>query len=447
MPANDGFFDRRRPPAAFKHGILSRYPRVFASKLGSKGRVVFLDGYAGAGRYEDGSPASPVLFARTALSSQQRNVRAIFVEQDAGRCASLRAVLAEVDPDDAVPWVVREGDLGVVLPELLPRASGAALLAFLDPFGTALDLPQLRGSLLRRPGRAATEVLLHFSLSTIARLGGILRAAQRRDGLSVKDRKTIKRGDDFLGGDWWHEEFAALGNVSPDAEEFDENTLLTATDVAMRVADRFCGALAAQTGFRTVAMPVRPAPGRAPQYVLVLFTKHDDGVWNFASTLGYAGRDWMAAVHDEKVRKQAERFVSRHDEQPEEVLFSLDEIAPLPPPPFDPVAYERDNRNRWVDAIATNINRLLIARGELRLVDHVDDVYGDVLGQAWERHVRAAVYQLHRGKLILDDGTKDFWKRTIRLQVVPVPEQRLPPSADRTSAAGAPRSQNDSAAS
>jgi len=53
MSASDEFFAQRRAAAAFKHGILERYPVVFAGKAGSitSGRVVFLDGYAGPGRY------------------------------------------------------------------------------------------------------------------------------------------------------------------------------------------------------------------------------------------------------------------------------------------------------------------------------------------------------------------------------------------------------------
>jgi hypothetical protein len=67
MSSNDEFFRERRAAAVFKHGILKRYPVVFASKTGqwSKGhRVVFLDGYAGRGRYDKGEPGSPMLLAQ-----------------------------------------------------------------------------------------------------------------------------------------------------------------------------------------------------------------------------------------------------------------------------------------------------------------------------------------------------------------------------------------------
>jgi len=436
VSANESFFVRRKAAAAFKHGILSVYPPLFAGKAGSVtdgGRVVFLDGYAGQGRYDDGAPGSPLLFVQAARANPRRAVTGIFVEQDPQRYASLCRVLDETDPDGSVSRVVREGDLGELLPELLPTAAGAALFAFLDPFGTALDIDRLRGELLRRPGRAPTEVLLHFSVSTIARIGGILNAGYARGGLSIPERKIGARADAFLGGDWWRSEFDALRDVVPPTAadgtvrvDLDEAVLLTATDVAMRVARRFCDELGRETGYRTVAMPVRPERGRAPKYILVLFTKNDHGVWYFADTLGRAGRNWQQALHDERVRTDAEKLVARLGD--DLGLFEMEDLAPAPPPPFDFAEYERENRDRWVNAITGNLHCLFATHGGgLRLVDHVDSLYGEVLGQAWERHVRSAVKRLHKGGLILDDGTNDFWRRHIPVNI---PRHRPAPPGD-----------------
>jgi hypothetical protein len=327
---------------------------------------------------------------------------------------------------------------------VLPLAAGAALFAFLDPFGTALDVDRLRGALLRRPDRAPTEVLLHFSVSTIARMGGILNAGRGRGGLSIPERKTVARVDAFLGGGWWRAEFDALRDVVPPTSadgtawadlddtvplaDSESATMLTATDVAMRIARRFCDELGGQTGYRTVPMPVRPEPGRAPKYVLVLFTRNDHGVWYFADTLGRAGRKWQQAIHDERVRADAAKFAARLGD--ELSLFGADDLAPTPPPPFDPADYERANRDRWIQTIATNLHRLVVTHGPIRPVDHIEDLYGDVLGQAWETHVRHAVKQLHKHKLILDDGTKEFWRRLIP------PNPRHQPPGDRTAGDG-----------
>lgn len=420
MPSNEEFFASRRAAAAFKHGLLSRYPVVFAGKAGSitSGRVVFLDGYAGAGRYEDGSPGSPLLFVRAAraLAKLRRTVTAIFVEQHPGRCAQLREALAEVDGAE-VDYYTIEGDLGVHLPGLLPVADGSALFAFLDPFGTALDRQQLRSDLLGRAGRAPTEVLLHFSISTVARIGGLLRVAgwEQRE-LDEPDRKTVANVDRFLGGQWWHESFRAVANGED---------LVTATKVALEVAQQYCADLCAETGFRSISMPVRPGPMQAPKYVLVLFTRHPDGIWEFASALGRAGRDWQRALYEADRTREA----AKATRQGQYALFDSE--------PFDPDKYERDRRGEWVRCIAANIERLLDLHGNFKLIDHTVEVYGSVLGQAWDKHLRRAVKDLHEAAVVGNDGKYDFWLHP--LVPLTVPRQRPEQKPHRGSASG-PRS-------
>jgi three-Cys-motif partner protein len=417
MPSNAEFFAERRAAAAFKHGILKRYPVVFASKAGSvtAGRVAFLDGYAGQGQYDDGSPGSPLLFVQAAQSLQSlRQVIGIFVEQDRRRCARLRQVLSDAEAA-GVNYRVLEGDLGEHMPSVLQVTSGAALFAFLDPFGTALDRAQLRFSLLRRPGRAPTEALLHFSVSTVARIGGILRAAARGEReLAGNERKTVTNVDRFLGGEWWQESFRAVTG---------QEDLLTATAVALKVADRYCRSLAAETGFRSISMPIRPAPTRSPKYILVLFTRHLEGVWEFAANVGRAGRDWQEAVHNADQARAAAAWTK----EPGIPLFEY------PSETFDAEEYERVRRDGWARELAENILRLLQQHGDFALIDRTVEVYGPLLGQAWEKHLRQAVKQLHRDGAVGNDGKGTFYRQ-------PLNPIRLPGPRSPGQSGGAPAS-------
>lgn len=167
----------------FKHGILSRYPVIFASKTGWGGRpVAFLDGYAGRGEYADGSPGSPTLLAATASKvGSFRGVTGIYVEKDRADFLNLQQVIAKYNrPNDQILC----GDLRDHLPKILDDTRGAALFAFLDPFGTALDQEQISGPLLSRHSTAPVEVLLHMSVGTVARLGGLLRR-RREQGVEL----------------------------------------------------------------------------------------------------------------------------------------------------------------------------------------------------------------------------------------------------------------------
>jgi three-Cys-motif partner protein len=57
--AGDRYWERQGLPSVFKHDLLRRYLPRFAAKTGSKAPgVVYLDGYAGRGRYEDETPGS-----------------------------------------------------------------------------------------------------------------------------------------------------------------------------------------------------------------------------------------------------------------------------------------------------------------------------------------------------------------------------------------------------
>ena len=94
MPAD--FFKSRKSAAVFKHGIL-KASVVFASKTGKDvdgNRVVFLDGYAGCGEYDDGQPGSPLLLSRCAeFVKDYRDVLGFFVEQDRANFDNLERVL------------------------------------------------------------------------------------------------------------------------------------------------------------------------------------------------------------------------------------------------------------------------------------------------------------------------------------------------------------------
>lgn len=399
VSANENFFRERRAQAAFKHGILRRYPTVFASKTGWRGRpVMFVDGYAGRGEYEDGTPGSPALLLNTAATVDTfRDVHGIYVEQNAADFANLKQVIARAGLPN---HVALSGDVREHLPSILDRARESALFVFLDPFGTALARAQLIGPLLGRDRKLGpTEVLLHFSISTLARMGGILRA-RRRDGveLSAKDRKTVAHGDLFLGGSWWQKHFEPVG------DEADEER---ASIAALRVAQEYQAGIVHDTGYMAASMPIRPAPGQLPKYVLVLFTRHPDGLWYFADAVGKAGRDWYGEWQTKTMAKQFDKIRARH---PDGIgLFDVDEVLPEVEP-FDADAYEKLHRATWTAAIAENISDLL-AKGPFRLPDQITDVYGSTLGAAGERHVKAAVNTLRANGTVTNTTTARTWFR------------------------------------
>jgi three-Cys-motif partner protein len=105
------FFRSKRAAAVFKHAILGGYVVPFASKTGSASvgnRVVIVDGYAGAGRYDSGESGPPSLIAAAARSLTGRSLECFFVEKDRRPFERLCDVLAEEDRDE-VMWTAWQG--------------------------------------------------------------------------------------------------------------------------------------------------------------------------------------------------------------------------------------------------------------------------------------------------------------------------------------------------
>lgn len=225
MPANSEFFGNRDAKAVLKHGLLARYAKYFAGRAGraTNGRVAFIDGYAGKGRYDDGNPGSPLLLATQAQGAQAfgRDVRLAFFEQQEDYRAQLTYTLAAegIEADQLIG-----GDLDTVIDELLQRYDGHAILLFVDPFGLAISRATLTRILKKRSRRQPIDVLYHFSLSTVARQGSL--GITHKYGAAASATQL----DDALGPNTWRGPFER--STGDDG---------AATEAAITVARSFAG--------------------------------------------------------------------------------------------------------------------------------------------------------------------------------------------------------------
>ena len=248
------FFKEQQGAAVIKHGILRRYLPIFTRKTGSTApgaRVVYLDGYAGPGAYDDGTPGSPILAAATAEMLQEtRRLRCLYVERSRIYCDRLNSELAKHSHD----FRVLHGSIEDRLDECLVEARGSPLLAFFDPFGLGLPFRDLVDKVLSRPRWPATEVLLNFSFPGLQRNAG--KVDPERSGWM----------DDKLGGSGW---WPLWEGDAADRE----------TQVAAWFVDRI--RQAAGEAWSNWMVPVTKRLGGPPVYCLILLTRHPDGMWHF----------------------------------------------------------------------------------------------------------------------------------------------------------------------
>jgi three-Cys-motif partner protein len=213
--AGDRYWDKQRLPSVLKHDLLRRYLPVFAGKTGSKSNgVVYLDGYAGRGRYEDGTPGSAERILQIAEEQSRRGIsyRLFFHETERKNYAALKPVVDEYKARgvqaEASPEEVIKG-----LRKVIDAARGLPLFLFLDPCGVGIPFSEptrvLSGP--RRDTWPPTEVLLNFSLEAVRRIGGHVNS-------ETPTEKSMARLDAALGGEWWRDVIWEHG-VTDDAVE------------------------------------------------------------------------------------------------------------------------------------------------------------------------------------------------------------------------------------
>lgn len=366
---NGSYWADKALPSVFKHELLKGYLAQFGGMTGSRARdkrVVYLDGYAGEGRYENGEPASAEIALQIAAHHRARGLtmECFFAESDVKSYARLLDVLRQYSSRGVRAHHYR-GEIDDALDSLVRRAVRAPLFLFLDPCGLTLPLERLVDVLARQRPRhqkwPPTELLMNFSMMAVWRLGGHVRSAKGNS-------KSLQRFDDVCGGSWWRTYFADAA-ATPHKEA-------VAQDAIDAVAAEYARRLEERTGMLVQSVPVAHSPRKRAVYRLVFATRSQYGLWVFGDNVARARDAWWTTL----------------DTQEEESTGQMS-LVPHRPDPAEVTA-------RAVPEIAANLEKLLArTRRPVRLVDHTLEIFGDYYGQVPEAAARTAVQFLHeRGK-------------------------------------------------
>lgn len=377
LVANDEFFARPQAAAVLKHGILRRYSTIFATMAGSRtGRVVYFDGYAGPGRYDDGAPGSPLLAVRAASRTAKwgRQIECLFVESDPKLAANLSEVLQKEAPPE-LRYEVWTGDVSDYVVPALTRAGTDPLLAFLDPFGTPLAYEVLTRQLLHRPMTQPTEVLLNLNLEAVGRIGGLLSSK------SPKASDQIALGKlDAAFGEWWRETFREIHQPGVKG---------SAAAAAQRVAGQYVKQVKKDTGYGYFGIPVRRRPGHQPLFLLILFSRFPAAAWKFHEQVSLASGEWRRAFAEEDLDNTLKELGQEPDLFGDNTATWVRESAEE--------AWDRQEKaldRQWIELITTNLRGLLSNAQTVRLSQRLPSVYGDALSLARDKHVNKAWDQL-----------------------------------------------------
>jgi len=124
-----------------KHNLLGKYLKPWIYKMGKFKRIGYFDGFAGRGKYEDGTAGSPLIALRIANEHADKfdEFLAIFVEKDHNNYQNLIQTIEKEckDYSDKIKYMVVEGEFADVAENLIKKV-GADLIPtffFIDPFG------------------------------------------------------------------------------------------------------------------------------------------------------------------------------------------------------------------------------------------------------------------------------------------------------------------------
>jgi three-Cys-motif partner protein len=168
------------PHTRAKHEILRRYLQAWTPILSMGGfkQLIYVDGFAGPGRYANGEDGSPVIALKAALAHRDRitaDVSFLFIERDVTRAKMLENVVADVDRPKNFHVKVVAGKrfdeaFGEVLDFYVRRHRPLPpTFAFIDPFGWTGVPFQLVKTIL---SYSSCEVLLNFMYEEINRFIG-----------------------------------------------------------------------------------------------------------------------------------------------------------------------------------------------------------------------------------------------------------------------------------
>lgn len=373
-----GFWDEEKSPALLKHEILGRYVPPFVAKLGSTyGKVVLLDGYAGAGKYLSGAQGSALQMVQIAsdLVSNPKmkiEVDVFLIERDPKTISFLKKEIARFSEVERLKVFVMEGDVGKKFEEVTLGAAKCPLFVFLDPCGLGLPFETLGRVLSRlRPASgvnsAPTEILLNFSADAVRRIGGLV-------NLPSPEIATLNRMDATVGGVWWREFYRG---------EFDKEKAET------EVVNSYVSRLAKVAKMFVFPIPVRRDVGHRPVYYLVFGTRHRQGAWYYADAAARSAAKWRVTVESRKSTGQL-TFDGIGATAQEQVVRQEDEAE---------------------SAISKNLLGILKRHGDFMVGDYPIEVFGDFLGLVREQVVRAAIKSLYKEGTISSNGVgKDIFK-------------------------------------
>lgn len=273
---NDDFFVEKKPWSIVKDELLGCYFKPYVSKiLHTYKPLVYVDCFAGKGRFEDGNPGSPLIAleiinqCRASTTMEHTNISAIFI--DLNYADDLKKNLR------AYPWVkIVSGKYEDNIATILRGKERCNVFLYIDPYGIKALQCSYFDDFARRQFNSI-EILINMNSF------GFIREACHALGTSFDDtaifadlveyestmmdasEKSIQELNEIAGGDYWKPIIQAYKSGE-----------INGYDAEARFAEQYCKRLMTEYKY-VLNMPLRIKRGQRPKYRMVHATNHRDG--------------------------------------------------------------------------------------------------------------------------------------------------------------------------
>jgi len=273
---NDDFFVEKKAWSVVKDELLGCYFKPYVSKiLHTYKPLVYVDCFAGKGKFDDGNQGSPLIAldvisqCQASTTATGTSIEATFI--DLNYAADLQENLKDY------PWVkIVSGKYEDNIRSILKNKSGCNVFLYIDPYG----IKALQCTLFDDFARGkfnSIELLINMNSF------GFIREACHAMGTTFDDKeifddlveyeptkmdasyKSIKELNEIAGGDYWQPIIASYKKHE-----------INGYDAESQFAEQYCMRLM-QSYTYVLNMPLRIKRNQRPKYRLIYATNHRDG--------------------------------------------------------------------------------------------------------------------------------------------------------------------------
>ncbi len=327
---NNDFFVKKKDWSTVKDELLGCYFKPYVSKILHTYRpLVYVDCFAGKGKFEDGNDGSPLIALKIIAECLERTtvqnpeIETSFI--DLNYADDLRKNLSAYPKANIVSGKYEDN-----IKSILRNKSNCNVFLYIDPYG----IKALQCSFFddfAKENFNSIELLINMNSF------GFIREACHALGTTFDDKslfadlveyeptkldeseKSINELNEIAGGDYWQEIIEAYKNGKIDGYEAED-----------RFAEKYCERLRQSYSY-VLNMPLRIKRGQRPKYRLIHATNHRDGCllmvdnicnrWEALQDIQTGGQLSMfeedcnnQVVDEEDVRRKTYEFFSQYSD-------------------------------------------------------------------------------------------------------------------------------------